>query len=159
MKNKSVFDFIDLEDGDASVLLYRLQIQKDSFKARRARDEVMNRIYLENKGLCETCKSKYFVRWVDKEFYICYDCYHEGMKMNGEFYSYHGCRAEDIPGFIYDDEWEELWEEENPHMIYNEEDDEYYDKNIPREVKSKQGKVEDSSIMEAFSVFEKQLGV
>lgn len=132
---KTLFDFIDLEDGDATVLWAQAQIVKDSHKARRARFAVMNTIHIENKGECQGCGDKNFVRWVDNEWYLCYDCYYEGMKQSGELYSYHGRRAEDMKGFIYDDEWEELWEKEKG--VYEEE-------------------VLDA--IKAFDVFEKQLG-
>ena len=68
---------------------------------------------MKDKGSCEGCGGAEYLRWVDNEVYLCYECYYEGMKQWGEFYSYHGRAAEDIPGFIDSDEWEDLWEEEN----------------------------------------------
>jgi len=47
--------------------------------------------------------------------------------------------AEDMEGFMYNDEWEELWAKEN-NMEYDEEYDEYYDKRKPRKQKTEQEK-------------------
>ena len=153
MNYRSVFDIIDLEDGNASVLLAQARILKDSGRARYSRLNFCREKYseynAEYKGICQSCGEKRdFLRIpLDCDVFICYDCYHEGMKQNGEFYSYHGCRAEDLDGFIYEDEWEDLWEEENGY-IKDEETDVI--KTLVEEV---------PSIVELFKVFEKQLGV
>jgi len=68
---------------------------------------------MKDNGVCEGCSATEYLRWTEDEVYLCYDCYYEGMKQWGEFYSYHGRAAEDIPGFIDDGEWEYLWEKEN----------------------------------------------
>ena len=68
---------------------------------------------MKEKGVCEGCGGVEYLRWDENEVYICYDCYYESMQLTGEFYSYHGRAAEDIPGFIDDADWEYLWEEEN----------------------------------------------
>lgn len=66
---------------------------------------------IDKKGVCEGCDSTEYLRWLNGDC-ICYACYYEGMKQWGELSTYHGRRAEDMDGFVYDDEWEELWEEE-----------------------------------------------
>lgn len=101
------FEILGLETAEE--YLAKNQIQQAMW------DCVAHNRYLELKvkGVCEGCGETSRLRWFDNESYICYDCYYEGMKQWGELYSYHGRRAEDIPGFIYDDEWEILWEEEN----------------------------------------------
>jgi len=68
---------------------------------------------VEAKGICEGCESTDYLRWEENDVYVCYDCYYESMKLSGEFYSYHGRRAEDMDGFIDIDEWFELWDKEN----------------------------------------------
>jgi hypothetical protein len=93
---------------------------------------------MKDKGVCEGCGGTEYLRWDENEVYICYDCYYYSMQLTGDHYSYHGRSAEDVPGFMYDDEWLERWEEENPHMIYDEEEDEYYDKTRPRRKKTKE---------------------
>lgn len=134
-KNKTLFDFIDLEDGDAAVLLARAQFLKDSYMARRARDGVMNTIHIESKGECEGCGDKNFIRWVDNGVYICYDCYIHDLQ---EYQSH--CvpvgNIEYMDEYMGEGEWEEYWEEEFPHMVEEEESD----------------------VLELFDVFKKQLG-
>lgn len=157
---KSVFDILDLEDGDAADLLARAQILKDSFRARYSRLHFCRQKYSEYNaeyhGICQACEKKRdFLRFIlDCEELICYDCFYESMQISGEFYSYHGRTAEEMEGFMYDDEWEYLWAKENPHMILNEEDGEYYEKaEVKRVIEEVPG------IMELFKVFDKQLGI
>lgn len=154
MKKRSVFDILDLEDGDASVLLAQAKIKEDSGWARYGRLHFCGRKYSEYNAkyhsICPYCKEKKdFLRLVlDHDKLMCYDCFHEGMEADAELSSYHGSPVEDMEGFMYDDEWEELWEKENPHMLYDEEDDKYYDsrKKVPE-------------VTELSKVFEKQLGI
>jgi hypothetical protein len=82
-------------------------------QAMRACKAYLRYIELKDKGICEYCPETEQLRWIDDESYLCYACYYEGMQQWGEHYSYHGRAAEDLPGFIYDDEWEYLWEKEN----------------------------------------------
>ena len=110
---KSVFDVIDLEDGDASVLLAKIQFKKDSYQARMGRIAVMNALHIENKGECEGCGNKICVRWVDNGVYICYDCFYEDCKMQGDMGYYHSRPAEDVEEYIDECEWDDLWEKEN----------------------------------------------
>lgn len=176
MNKKSVFDILDLEDGDASVLLAQARILKDSGWAKYKRTHFCRRKYseynAEHNSICPSCEKKRdFLRIVfDHDELMCYDCFFEGCQIDAEFSSYHGGPVEEVDGFMYDDEWEELWAEENPHMIYDEEDEKYYDKNIPRRKKTKEEiaykkatvkRVMETvpEIMEAFQVFEKQLGI
>ena len=137
---KSFFDIIDLEDGDAKTLRLRRQIEQDSRRASSQRSVFCERKDAEHKGICQGCKKKKdFLRFIlDCEMMLCYDCYYHDMQLAGEFSSYHGCRAEDMDGFLYDDDWEFLWAKENPHMEYDEEECEYYDKNKPRKRKTKE---------------------
>lgn len=157
MKRKSVFDILDLEDGDASVLLAQAHLKKDSGDARYRRLHFCRKKHseynAEYEGICPFCEKKRdFLRLVfDHDKVMCYDCFYEGMQVDAEFSSYHGSPVEEMDDFIYDDEWEELWAEENPHMIYDEEDDKYYERvfriqRVP-------------GIMEVFDVFDRQLGV
>ncbi len=87
--------------------------KKQIKQALRDNRAYLQRLEIEAKGVCEGCGGTDHLRWVEEESYVCYDCYYEGMKQWGELYSYHSCRAEDMDGFIYDDEWEYLWEKEN----------------------------------------------
>ena len=82
-------------------------------QAMRACKVHIRHMEMKDKGVCEGCGGTEYLRWVDNEVYLCYDCYYEGMQLTGEVYSYHGRAAEDVPGFIYDDDWEYLWEKEN----------------------------------------------
>ena len=122
MKYGYVFKIIDLEDGDSEAIK---EIEKVK-EARKNMKEASRRLYhnrlhfcerkdAEYKGICQACKKKRdFLRFVlDCDIVMCYDCYYENMQLSGEFHSYHGCRAEDLDGFLYEDEWEALWEEEN----------------------------------------------
>ncbi len=144
MSYGSVFDIIDLEDGDASVLLVQARVLKDSYSARYSRRHFCERKYsdfnAEYNSICQGCEKKSdFLRFVlDCEQLICYDCFYESCKLSAEFASYHGSPVEDLDEYVDDCEWEELWAEENPHMIYDEEDDEYYDRNKPRRKKTKE---------------------
>ena len=79
MRKNTYFDFIDLEDRDASILLAQAKIKKDS------------EYNAEHNSICPSCEKKRdFLRFdVDADMLICYDCYYESMKVSGEFYSYH----------------------------------------------------------------------
>ena len=144
MSRKTLFDFIDLEDGDAAVLLAQAKVIKDSAAARYSRrhfcQKKLSEYNAEHNSICQGCnKKRDFLRIpLDCDILMCYDCFYEGCQIDAEFSSYHGSPVEEVDGFMYDDEWEELWAEENPHMIYDEEDDKYYDKNIPRRKKTKE---------------------
>ena len=87
--------------------------KKQIKQAMRSCKAYLHRLEIEKVGVCEGCGGTEYLRWVDDEAYLCYDCYYEGMKQWGEHYSYHAYAAEDIPGFIDASEWEYLWEEEN----------------------------------------------
>lgn len=84
------------------------QKEKELEKRKKAADKERRRI--EEKGECEGCGDKKYNRWVDNEFYLCYDCYYEGMQQAGDLYSYYSIPAEDVPGFIDSCDWEYLWE-------------------------------------------------
>jgi hypothetical protein len=133
MDKKTLFDIIDLEDGDSSVLLAQVKMKKDSSSAKYGRLYFCRRKLSEYNAkynsICPWCKEKKdFLRLsLDHDKLMCYNCFYEGMQADAELSSYHGISVEDVEGFMYDDEWEELWEKENPHMILNEEDDKYYD--------------------------------
>jgi len=106
--NKARFKILCIETAEE--YLAKKQIKQ----AMRACKVHLERLEIEKKGVCEGCGETDHLRWVeDSPAYLCYACYYEGMQQWGEFYSYHGRASEDIPGFIDDDEWEYLWEEEN----------------------------------------------
>lgn len=101
------YEILCLETAEEYIAKKKIEEEEDRISHAKYKKEI------EAKGKCEYCKAKEYLRWVDDEFYMCYDCYYEGMKQAGEFHSYHGCRAEDMDGFIDDGEWDALWEEEN----------------------------------------------
>jgi len=127
MRYGYIFNIIDLEDGDSQALIEiekvkeaRKRIKEASRQAKYKRLMFCKRKDAEEKGICQSCEEKKeYLRFVlDYELLICYDCFYHDMQQAGEFYSYHGRRAEDMDGFLYEDEWEDLWEEENGYPGY-----------------------------------------
>lgn len=96
----------DLMFDDAEEYVEQQEKERKESKKAAAKE----RRKIEEKGLCEGCNTLGYNRWVDDEAYLCYKCFYEGMQQAGEFYSIHGRRAEDMEGFMYNDEWEERWE-------------------------------------------------
>ncbi len=126
-KNKTLFDFIDFGIEVEKECLARSKVKQDSINASWDRLSFIRRKDAENKGICQSCKEKRdFLRFVlDSDIVMCYDCFYEGMEIDGELYSYHGRAAEDMDGFMYEEDWVYYWEEENPHMV-----DEYVRKGL-----------------------------
>lgn len=120
---KSLFHYIDLFDGNSQDIIEAQRIKdaqekvkSDSYKARRARDGVIQSISIENKGVCEGCGEKDFIRWVDTGNFICYDCFYEDCQITGDMGYYHSRAAEDIDEYIDRADWEYFWAKENPHL-------------------------------------------
>ena len=124
IKDNEQFRFDIMDFGDDIEIAYLEKLEKEEKKrVEKVVRLAMNiKSKMEECGECEGCGCKdALLRWIDDaDAYLCYDCYYKGMQQWGELYSYHGRRAEDIPGFIDDGEWEYLWEEEQKEKLKKE---------------------------------------
>jgi len=107
------FDIIDFGDDIENAYQAKLEREEKKRVEKVVRLATDCKRKVEEKGVCEGCGGKEKLRWVcNEEAYLCYDCYYKGMRQWEDLCCSHGRSAEDIPGFIYDDEWEYLWEKE-----------------------------------------------
>jgi hypothetical protein len=157
MTKKSIFDIIDLFDGNSLELIKRereketrKRIKSDSKQAKLNRLDFIERKNAEHKGICQYCnEKKEFLRYiVDYGLSVCYNCYIEGLQEEAWSYPY-SRRVEDMDLYLSEPCWIDEWREENGVEEYEEEKTET---EIEREENIK-------SVITLFDVFKTPLGV
>ena len=111
--NRFRFLIMDFGDKIEDAILLRLEQKRKKIEREARRKEALRyRAFVDEKekvGKCEFCQRPICL-W-RRDCYVCYRCFYEDLALEGEVMvpPYH---AEDMRGYMGEDEWNEIWEGE-----------------------------------------------